>query len=138
MTISKFEFEQMQSRVSGAMALKPHTANVALESALHAQIRDYCNGRWPKWKFIEARFGCKSTIAIGCQDFTIFMPDCRMLLIECKRKGQKMSKEQMAWSKEMKMLGHEVYIVRDMKEFKQAILDETCRHHDIEFFRNNS
>jgi hypothetical protein len=85
MSVSKLEFERMRDRVSGIKTDQP----VLRESDLHTDIREYCDKQWPRWKFIEARFGQRSTIAIGFQDFTIFLPNGKVLCVECKRKGQK-------------------------------------------------
>ena len=95
-----------------------------LESMLHALIREYCKDQWPRWKYIEGRMDRRSTIAVGAQDFTIFMPDKKVLCVECKRKGCKPDKEQLSWHKEMSMLGHTVYVVHDMAEFLSILRDK--------------
>lgn len=91
-------------------------AKIERELDLHDQIIRYCNAQWPKWKYIHARTDKRSTIAAGCQDFTIFAPG-RVLCIEVKRPGGKLDPDQQGWAKEMQMLGHTVHTVRSMDEF---------------------
>jgi len=56
------------------------------EVKLHEKIIAHCESQWPRWKFIHARTDRRSTIAVGCQDFTIFMPG-GVLCVECKKVG---------------------------------------------------
>jgi len=91
--------------------------SVLVESHLHESIVAYCNSNWPRWKYIRARMDRESTIAVGAQDFTIFMPGGRVLCVECKAKGKKRSMEQLNWAKEMEMLGHQVHLIYSFDEF---------------------
>ena len=128
MGIDPSDFRKMQERVAqSGHKIEPR------ESELHKFIREFCNGKWPRWKYLQARSDKRSTIAIGAMDFTIFMPECRVLLIECKTRTGKLSREQQSWHKEMEMLGQKVYVVRDIASFKQAIQDETCRLYDLDW-----
>ncbi len=92
-------------------------APVDLEGKLHDQIIKWCDEQWPKVKFIHARMDQKSTIQVGCQDFTIFMPGGRTVSVECKAKGKKLDPDQLIWHKEMSMLGHHVLTVWSFEEF---------------------
>lgn len=65
----------------------------------------------------------RSTIAAGCQDFTIFTPG-RVLCVECKRVGGKLTLEQNAWAIEMKMLGYEVRVVETFEEFLNLLTNQ--------------
>ena len=87
------------------------------EYTLHDQIIFHCDTQWPRWKYIRARPDQKSTIAKGAQDFTIFLPGGKTAKIEVKAKDGKPSDDQQIWAAEMKMLGHEVHIVRSFDEF---------------------
>jgi len=91
------------------------------KGGLHEQIMDYCNAQWPRWKFIHSRTDQKSTVAVGSHDFTIFLPGGRTVLIECKAKGGKLSNEQLAWAKELSLLGHGVNVVFSLEEFKRVV-----------------
>lgn len=86
------------------------------ETALHCEIITYCNAQWPRWKYVHARTDQRSTIAIGCQDFTIFAPH-GIFLIECKRVGGKLSLEQLSWAAEMRQLGYAVHVIETFAEF---------------------
>lgn len=90
---------------------------VRRELDLHKQIMDYCDAQWPRWKYIRARSDLPSTIAVGAHDFTIFAPGGRTILIECKRGDGKLSSDQLAWAKELSLLGHQVEVVRSFEEF---------------------
>jgi hypothetical protein len=97
------------------------TDAVVREIALHESIMAYCDSQWPKWKYIRARSDRESTIAVGCQDFTIFLPGGRILLMECKSKTGKLSPAQRNWAHEMNALGHTVHEVRSFDEFLTLI-----------------
>ena len=109
------QFERMKARTQQAL-IKAEPK----EAELHAKIRDYCKAQWPRWKYIECRMDKRSTIATGANDFTIFMPHGGVLCVECKRKGQKLDKDQMSWAKEMEILNHRVFLVHSMDEFVLA------------------
>ncbi len=101
---------------------------VALESDLHESIMKYCDRQWPRWKYIRARMDKKSTMQVGCQDFTIFARvkidedyGARVFCIECKARNEKPSPEQLAWHKEMEMVGFTVHVVRSMDEFLEVV-----------------
>lgn len=91
------------------------------ERDLHDLIIAFCNGQWPRWKFIHARMDQKSTVAVGAQDFTIFAPGGECWLIECKRPGSKMTTEQLAWKKEMDLLGWNVATIYDYSGFLDLV-----------------
>lgn len=84
---------------------------------LHDQIIRHCNAQWPRWKFRHARTDCPTTEELGVEDFTVFLPRNITLHVECKTANGKESPEQLAWAYEMKLLGHEVHLVRSLKEF---------------------
>ena len=95
-------------------------AKVEREIELHKQIMAWCDAQWPRWKYIRARSDQPSTIAVGCQDFTIFGPG-KVLCVECKRAGAKQDHEQLCWATEMRMLGHTVFVVHSMEEFLKLV-----------------
>lgn len=127
MGISYAQFLDMQARVKqGRKEPEPPSEGVSRESDLHDSIIEFCDRQWPRWKYIRTRMDKRSTIAVGAQDFTIFLPGNaemapRVKCIECKRKGEKPTAEQLIWHKEMEMLGHTVYVVRSMAEFMEVI-----------------
>ena len=91
------------------------------KGGLHEQIMDYCNAQWPRWRYIHSRTDQKSTVAVGAPDFVLFLPGGRTVLIECKAKGGKFSNEQLAWAKELSVLGHGVHVVFSLEEFKRVV-----------------
>lgn len=134
--ITASEFYEMQQRCDANRKRADFVADaagepVALESTLHEEIMRFCDGQWPRWKYIRARMDKKSTMQVGCQDFTIFaavkFPDTaagflsKVFCIECKARDEKLSPEQLIWHKEMQMLGFTVHVVRSMEEFRNVI-----------------
>lgn len=130
MSISRTQFEGMQARLArnGAQPTSEgdqelRRATVEPEVKLHREIMDWCDQQWPRWKYIHARTDQRSTIAVGCQDFTIFAPG-RVLCIECKKIGGKLSLEQQAWALEMRKLGFEVEMVEKFEEFLMLAMED--------------
>lgn len=92
------------------------------ESTLHDQIIEYCNSQWPKFKYIHARMDKRSTIQVGAPDFCpIFLPGGKIIIFECKRQGEKCTPEQLAWHKELEMLGHTVHVIYTFSQFLDAL-----------------
>lgn len=104
------------------MIVRCASVAVAREIDLHLEIIRFCDAQWPRWKVIRARSDIRSTIAVGAQDFTIFAPG-RVLCIECKGPGGKLSAEQLAWALEMQKLGHTVHLVESFEQFLKLIYE---------------
>lgn len=103
-------------------AFKPQCGEaVEREIPLHNKIIKWLDSQSPRWKYIRARPDMKSTIAVGSNDFTIFAPMGRTICIEVKARGGKLSNDQLAWAKEMSMLGHTVHTVWSFEEFLDRI-----------------
>lgn len=96
---------------------KPSVDAVDKEIPLHEQIMKHCDSQFPRWKYIRARSDKESTIGVGAQDFTIFLPGRKLLCVECKAKNGKLSEYQRIWIKEMEMLDHPVHLVFNFDEF---------------------
>jgi len=128
MGIPVSQFQAMQDRVNRNGVRDSRNAGAAerigdapLESALHLRIMEFCDSKWPRWKYLHARMDRRSTIAVGAQDFTVFLPAGKTVLIECKRKGEKRSVDQSAWAMEMERIGHKVHLVTSMDEFLDVL-----------------
>lgn len=91
------------------------------ESDLADEILKFCEAQWPRWKILRARRDRPSTIPVGCQDDTIFASDGRVFLFELKTKSGKPDAGQLAWHKELEMLGFKVHVIRSMVEFKSIV-----------------
>jgi hypothetical protein len=115
--ITRFQFEQMQARLNRPEA-KPEPP---LEKALHAQIMDYCDAQWPRWKYIHSRMDKSTRNQLGVPDFAIYLPETRFMLVECKRPGEKLSMAQQGWIAEVNKLKIIVHIVHDIREFLLAV-----------------
>lgn len=113
--------DKNRGRESEQPRLLEAAENEVGHGGLQEEIANYCNRQWPRWKFVQARADKRSTIAEGCQDFTIFASHGRTFLIECKAKDGKLSEAQRNWHKEMEMLSHTVFVVRSLEEFKLLV-----------------
>lgn len=120
MRLTEAQYRDILLRQNRNPARIPAAQAVDAEMPLHEDIMRYCDRQWPKWKYIRARSDRRSTIAVGANDFTIFLPHGRVLCIECKSKTGKLSNEQRAWAFEMEKLGHRVHVVQSMDEFLEA------------------
>lgn len=129
MSISRQDFEMMQARTHKARGLVPAEQSPPLdlslinqpERKLHDSLIEFYNQQWPRWKVIYARQDKRSTIPVGCQDHTVFADNSRFFCFELKKKNSKPDAEQLAWHKEMEMLGHVVFVIHNMDEFRAAI-----------------
>lgn len=108
MTITPEQFAIMRARVNAAP--------VEREADLHAQILDYCHRQEPQWVAIHSRMDAATTTDRGVPDFVILAPG-RVLLVECKRRGGKLSIHQQAWHKRAEAVGHRVVTVTSLREF---------------------
>lgn len=109
--------ESKRKKIAPTETAKSLLDSCTKESDLHDQIRKHCNAQFPKWKYIHCRMDKRSTVDKGASDFTIFMPEGKVLSVEVKTKTGKLSTEQHAWALEMKLLNHVVHVVRSMEEF---------------------
>lgn len=110
MRLTPEQFAQLQAR--------RNAAPVEREADLHAQILDYCHRQEPQWVAIHSRMDAATTTDRGVPDFVILAPG-RVLLVECKRKGGKLSIHQQAWHKRAEAVGHRVVTVTSLLEFKE-------------------
>lgn len=91
------------------------------KDGLHHKIINWCNSQWPQVKFIHARTDKKSTIDLGAPDFVLFLPNGRTAAIECKAKGGKITTDQWAWHNQLEKLGHQLWFVYNIDEFKTVV-----------------
>ena len=128
MGFSKADYLAMQVRVDSSRKRSPlvqpsheqDTSEVG-KNGLHRKIMAWCDSQWPKWKYRHSRTDKPSREEIGVEDFTLFAPNGVTYHIECKAKGGKQTPEQLAWAKELEMLGHRVHIVYSLEEFKEVV-----------------
>ena len=124
MGLDPAHFQAMASRVATNRGVKRAEAAmdaVERESDLRDDILQYCRGKWPQWPVITARTDKRSTIGVGVHDVTVFMPEGRVLCLELKRKGGKLSTEQRGWALQMEQCGHTVHECRSMSEFLKIV-----------------
>ena len=128
MRMSLAEYLECQRRVqvreSRALNQSEPSKNATRETGkdgLHEQIIEWCNAQWPRVKYIHARTDQKSTIGVGIHDFTLYMPQGRILNVECKANGKKATQDQLNWAKELSMLGHRVDFVWSFDQFLTCV-----------------
>jgi len=128
MGISQHDFNEMTRRVAAARktpVAPPEAVND--EGKLHLAIIDFCERQFPRWKYRHARMDRPTTEEKGIEDFTVFMPNGITAHVECKKKSGKQSVDQLAWQLELGRLGHKVYVVFSIEQFK-ALADELLQN----------
>jgi hypothetical protein len=87
------------------------------EAALHDKIIEHCRDRG--WVYFHGSTARATHRTLGEPDFVVFLPDGRVLLVECKTRTGKLSTEQLALHAALGRLGHCVHVVRSLREFIQ-------------------
>lgn len=124
MSISRFEYEQIQARMMAnqgrAAALDSSvSAPIARESKLHEQITDYCNSKL--WVPIHSRMDQPTTTEKGVSDFIIVGEFPKLWFVEAKRSGNKATMEQLSFLARVRRLGWPQGVVHSMEEFGELI-----------------
>lgn len=88
---------------------------VTREADLHNQIFEHCRSNG--WIALHGSMSERTSRTLGEADYTILMPNGRVLFVECKTKTGKLSTAQMAMKAWMAKLGHTMHVVRSMAEF---------------------
>ncbi len=88
------------------------------EARLHMKILEECQHR--SWIVIHSRMDRPTTLVCGAPDFIILSDQGRLLLVECKRAGAKLTVAQQGFAAWASRLGHTVFMVRSFKEFLQV------------------
>lgn len=120
MGISHSEYLEIQRRLERKPTVV-HLTSCDRERELHADIINFCNSQWPRWKYRHARMDKATTEEEGVEDFTIFAPNGRTFHFECKASKAKLSDKQRDWRFEMARLGHEVHLIYSMSDFLDVI-----------------
>lgn len=132
MPITPDQFKLMELRVAKAKGI--HETGREIKDAcrdelkLHGEIIKWCNSQHPRVKYIRSRPDQESAIALGAQDFTLFLSGGRLLLIEVKSKEGKWSNDQLAWKLEMEKLGHTVHECRSFDRFIDLVNIKATDH----------
>jgi hypothetical protein len=85
-----------------------------LESDLHDEIMEFCKARG--WLCVHSRTDKKTTTAKGVCDCIIVTPKI-VAFVECKRKGNKPTLEQLAFLRHVQKMGWPNAVVYNMSEF---------------------
>ena len=122
MGISPLEYLQMQERLKpkapAVRSPEPPAEREVGRSGLHQQIMDFCAAQRPPWEYAHLRTDKPSTGAIGLEDFIIVAPGGRYFSIECKARSEKRTQAQNLRALRYDNLGHTIYLVRNMADFK--------------------
>lgn len=122
MSITPEQFHQMQIRLHGKV---PQPAPIGLEppvedeGKLHNEIIEYCEAN--AWGYLHGAMSRRTHRTEGEPDFTILAPEGRTVMVECKSKTGKPTKEQLAFAALAQRNGHTVYLVRNMEQFKIVV-----------------
>lgn len=118
MTITQAQYIAMLSRTT------PRDTKPALgpgpdkESDLHDEIAAYCRSKG--WLAPHSRMDKRTTQQPGISDFIIVTPK-QIYFIECKRIGQKLRPDQLAFRAQILKLGWPHATVHSMAEFLNAV-----------------
>lgn len=121
MRLTEFQYQEILSRQGRPPRPAPKDIR---ERDIHDDIIEYCNSRFPRWKFIHSRTDKRTRCAIGAPDFVVFLPRHRFLVLEVKRVGGKPTPEQRNFAAEMAKLGTTVHFVESVREFLLAAESE--------------
>jgi hypothetical protein len=92
----------------------PATPSLSLESELHEYILDWCHIKG--WLAIHSRMDKKATQAKGVSDFILVCPNT-VAFVECKKRGNKPTKEQLQFLAHVKKMGWPNAVVYSKEEF---------------------
>lgn len=116
MRLTETEYQILLMRNPKAQLLPPKPGTAARrESDLHDDIKNECNRRG--WIALHGSMAHRAHRTIGEPDFVILADGGRLILIEAKAAGGKLSSEQAALHAWASKLGHTVHVVRSLEEF---------------------
>ena len=119
------EYEMMRARTLTAIGkLKPEDAVAPdRESKLHDQIEAELKLR--RWYFVHSRMDRASTQQAGVVDFIIAAPHGITYWVECKKRGNKLSKEQNITRHILNALSHRYATVYSFEESLKFLKEST-------------
>ena len=114
---------RLNPQLTGISADAPKFARapepVEREAELHHAILDWCAARG--LVALHGSMAHRTRRTLGEPDFVILAPHGRVVLVECKLPGRKLSAEQNALARRAQLLGHVVHVARDMDEFEKIL-----------------
>lgn len=128
--LTKAEFEFLTARKPSMLAQvsKPEPAKPQRESELHKQIQQECHRRG--FPMLHGAMHRKTHRTAGEPDFAIIIPPYgRVMFVEAKAKGGKLSEDQLRFHEKAKAAGNQVYTVTSLDDFKrelQGVIDDGC------------
>jgi len=96
-----------------------HTPYDGEESDVHEKIIEHC--KLKGWAFRRDRMDKRTTGQLGWPDFSIACREGKMVFVECKRKGSKLTPEQAATLHWLCSLGHVAIAVWSYEDFEQTV-----------------
>jgi hypothetical protein len=126
--ISKFEFDEMQRRANAGMRKtlsekvpiisdKKDPCAVDKEHVLHGQIVEEVKSRG--WLCFYNYWGAKAPRPAGEPDMLVYAPKGRLILLEAKAKGKKLSPAQAGVVCHMAKMGFVVFTVRSIEHVRR-------------------
>lgn len=100
-------------------AQNPTGPGVEDESDLHDQIIDECRRRG--WPCLHGSMAARTRRTLGEPDFILLADKGRVLFVECKSRGGKLSVEQLGFKIQAELRGHVIHIVRSFEEFLRLL-----------------
>ena len=102
--------------------------HTALEHDLQSKCEDYCDKHGYLWLHDRSR---KVNIPGRFLDLIVALPGARVIWCELKRKGNKLSDEQIRTKVRLLFLGHEVYEIRSFRQFVRIVENPPLRKRTI-------
>ena len=112
------QYMEMKARLEPKVE-QTKSAGVEHEADLHDQILDYCRAKG--WRAIHSRMDRPTTTGKGDPDFVVLADGGRFYLVECKSRTGKRTAEQHQFDHHAVKLGHTVWLVRSMAEFRNIV-----------------
>jgi hypothetical protein len=116
---SSADYNAMLVRRNAKNPAAPKSPAAERESELQDDIESECRRRG--WLAFRSRMDRATTMPIGFPDFVIMAESGRTIWIEAKSRKGKVRPEQRALHSMAHHLGHEVFTVRSMSEFFEAV-----------------
>ena len=125
MNITRTEFEALQAKLDKARKQPanapgcPPASFDGKEAELHQQIESWLKSK--RFYYVHSRTDQRTTQAKGVVDFIVAMPGGKVAWVEIKRKGGKLSPEQVVVRHVLLALGHHYACVYSLAEFIEAV-----------------
>lgn len=111
--------DQKQATLPPAPTKRIHPERSKSEKAIHAEIVAYCRANG--WMVLHGSMAQATGRTLGEPDFTVLLPEGRVIFVEAKTKQGKLSPAQEAFAANAGLLGHVVHVCRSVTDFRNVV-----------------